>query len=242
MTQLLRESGMREQHCHIGGIPAILYGKPSARAYLFVHGQYGRKEEAEAFADVVCPAGYQVLSIDLPEHGDRQGEHDLFNPWTVVPQLREVLGYMRSRWRDVGLRATSIGAHFSMLAFQGTELRRALFVSPIVNMELLIADMMQKAGVSEQDLEARHEIVTDDGQTLSWRYLLWERKHPVVNWTCPTAILYASGDVMTDRRTVETFADVHHATLTVMDDGEHWFHTPAQLAALRVWESSSIQE
>ena len=28
------------------GIPAILYGKPSDKVYLYLHGKYGRKEEA----------------------------------------------------------------------------------------------------------------------------------------------------------------------------------------------------
>ena len=73
---------MKPERVQIGGIPALLYGAPAERGYLFLHGQMGRKEEAEAFAQVVCPKGYQVLSIDLPAHGERQGrgealEHSL---------------------------------------------------------------------------------------------------------------------------------------------------------------------
>ena len=57
---------MRAEQISIGGIPAILYGDPAGRGYLFLHGQMGRKEEAEAFALAACPRGHQVLSIDLP--------------------------------------------------------------------------------------------------------------------------------------------------------------------------------
>ena len=44
---------------------------------------------------------------------------------------------------------------------------------------------------------------------------------------------------MTPCRTVEAYARKHGAKLTVMEGGEHWFHTPAQLAALREWEERS---
>ena len=43
---------MRAEQVSIGGIPAILYGDPAERGYLFLHGQMGRKEEAEAFAQI----------------------------------------------------------------------------------------------------------------------------------------------------------------------------------------------
>lgn len=229
---------MTEEEFLIGRIPAVLYGEPSDRVYLFVHGQCGCKEEGAAFAQVVCSKGFQVLAADLPEHGARRGETDRFNPWTAVPELQSVLEYMKSRWGEISLRANSIGAHFAMLAFAGEPLRRALFVSPILDMERLIADMMHLSGVTEQELEARGEIATDFGQTLSWRYLSWERRHPIQNWLCPTAILYAGQDNMTARETAERFAADRGASLTVMENGEHWFHTPEQLAVLREWESA----
>lgn len=222
----------------IDHIPAVLYGEPSKRVYLFVHGQCGCKEEGAAFAEVVCPKGFQVLAVDLPEHGARRGETDRFNPWTAVPELRAVLEFIKSRWSEISLRANSIGAHFSMLAFAGEAIRKALFVSPILDMERLISDMMRGAGVTAQELETRGEIAAGFGQTLSWRYLSWERQHHAQNWRCPTVILYAGQDNMTGRATVERFAADHGAVLTVMENGEHWFHTSEQLSVLREWETA----
>lgn len=43
---------------------------------------------------------------------------------------------------------------------------------------------------------------------------------------------------MTPRQTIDEFVRKHDATLTVMEGGEHWFHTPEQLAALRKWEET----
>ena len=96
--------------------------------------------------------------------------------------------------------------------------------------------MMGWAGVTEDQLREQGEIATSFGQTLSWKYLCWVREHPAYHWTCPVRVLYGSGDQMTDRQTVEQYVRQHDAALTVMEGGEHWFHTPQQLAVLREWE------
>ena len=116
---------------------------------------------------------------------------------------------MRTRWNEVSLRANSIGAYFSMLAFGDAELHKALFVSPIVDIEKLIRDMMTWAGVTEAELHEKGEILTGFGETLSWRYLSWVREHPSENWHCPTAVLYAGQDSLTSREMVEAFAKAH---------------------------------
>ena len=119
---------MRTELFQIGTIPAVLYGESAGQGYVFLHGQMGCKEEAEAFAQVVCPKGYQVLSIDLPGHGARQERGEELLPWTAVPDIRAARDWAERNWKAVSLRATSIGAYFAMLAFPAPE--RALLVSP----------------------------------------------------------------------------------------------------------------
>ena len=109
---------MDKQYIKIGHIPAVIYGEKSEKAYIFVHGKCGRKEEAESFAETVSAAGYQIISIDLPEHGERKGEKDTFYPWVAVPELKATVEYAKEKWKHLSLRATSIGAWFSMLALQ----------------------------------------------------------------------------------------------------------------------------
>ena len=224
----------KTEHLLIGGVPAVLYGSQAAQGYLFLHGQMGCKEEAEAFAQVVCPKGRQVLSIDLPGHGARRGQGGELLPWTAVPEIQTALDWAARRWDSISLRANSIGAYLAMLAWEDPA--RALLVSPVLDMEGLILTMMGWAGVTEEKLRAQGEIPTSFGQTLSWDYLVWVREHPAHTWRCPTRILYGSGDSMTPRRTAEAYARRHNAELTVTEGGEHWFHTPEQLAALRKWE------
>lgn len=229
---------MKTERFQIGTIPAVLYGEPAEQGYVFLHGQMGCKEEAEAFARATCPKGIQVLSLDLPGHGERQTWGEELVPWTAVPDIQAALNWAKRRWKTISLRANSIGAYFAMLAFDAPS--RALLVSPILNMEGLILTMMGWAGVTEEQLRERGEIATSFGQTLSWQYLCWVREHPVHNWTCPIRILYGNQDNMTSRQTMDEFVRLHDARLTVMEGGEHWFHTPEQLAVLRKWEETEI--
>ena len=226
---------MKKQTMTIAGIPAVLYGSRSRRVYLYVHGKMGSKEEALAFAELACPMGYQVLAIDLPEHGERKGRPEKLLPWVVLPELQLVYQYAKVHWRTVSLRATSIGAWLSMLALSEKELKQALFVSPVVDMENLIGKMMQWANVTEAQLEQTGEIPTNFGETLSWRYLCWVRENPV-HWHTPTQVLYGDADNMTSYDVIEAFRRESGAHLTILAEGEHWFHTEPQLAALQEWE------
>jgi uncharacterized protein len=232
---------MKKEYLQIGGVPSILWGDASDRLYLYVHGMGGRKEEAETFAGMAGNQGWQVLSIDLPEHGERQAETGSFDPWHAVPELRRVMTYARSNWSRAALFANSIGAWFSMLSFAGEPLEHCLFVSPILDMHALIQNMMRWSGVTEERLEKEKIIPSGSGQPLSWDYLCYVREHPITVWNPPTKILYAGQDNLTDRQTVDDFVKRFGCSLTVMDEGEHWFHTPEQLEVLNDWMNEAIE-
>ena len=226
---------MKQERTLIERIPAIIYGEQTDKVYLFVHGQGGNKEEACNFAEIVSEKGWQVLSIDLPEHGERKKETDRFYPWIVVSELQKIWSYMDSHWKHVALRANSIGAWYSMLAFHDKSIERSLLVSPILDMEHLIYNMMKWAGVTKDELEAKKTIPTTFGQTLSWEYLLYAEQHPIIKWNSETKVLYGSKDNLTERYIVDKFVERFHCDLTVVENGEHWFHTEEQLKALNSW-------
>lgn len=233
---------MNTQSLTLNGIPALLYGAPSQRAFLHVHGKFGRKEEAERFAEVACPRGWQVLSLDLPEHGARKDAPETFTPWQVIPELRGFWDWMRPRWDSIALYATSMGCWFSMLALANRPLERALFVSPVVDMEHLIRKLMDWSRVTEQRLEREKIIPTDWDEILSWDYYTWVRAHPVRRWTVPTALLFGERDHLTDLSTVEAFARRHGADVEVIPNSRHWFQDERQLAALRDWTARQLSK
>lgn len=224
----------------LGSVPAVIYGAPTDKVFLFLHGKMGCKEEGADFANIVCPKGWQVLAIDLPEHGQRSDSAALL-PWVVIPELETVMIWAKARWKTIALRANSIGAWFALETFSHEPLKQALFVSPVLDMAELISTMMGWAGVSEEALKLRQEIPTEFGETLSWQYLQYARSHPIQTWNVPTAILYAGRDNLTPRTTAEGFAQQFGCALTIMEEGEHWFHTPEQLAVLKDWTERSTR-
>ena len=94
--------------------------------------------------------------------------------------------------------------------------------------------MMEWANVTEQELESKGVVHTDYGEDLSWEYLSYVRSHPI-EWRVPTKILYGSNDHLTSLEIITDFANKHQATLTVMKNGEHWFHTEDQMLFLDNW-------
>ena len=230
---------MKTERITLKGIPALLIGEPSHKVYLYVHGKMGSKEEALAFAEQACPAGYQVLAIDLPEHGARKDRPEQLLPWAVVPEIQAVYARMQPVWKHIRVYGVSIGAWFAMQALQTQTPEKALLVSPVVDMEKLILALMQQAGVTEEQLHAAGEIPTDFGETLSWPYLCWVREHPL-QWHTPTQVLYGDKDALTSRAVMERFRRQSGAHLTIMEDGEHWFHTSVQMAAVQTWEEANL--
>ena len=138
------------------------------------------------------------------------------------------------------LIANSIGAFFSMHADIDSLIEKAYFISPIVDMEKLITDMMAWANVTEDELKKQGVIHTGFGEDLSWEYLSYVRSHPI-HWDCPTAILYGSRDDLTSYDTIKAFAEKHTAALTVMENGEHWFHTKEQMKFLDEWIKGELK-
>lgn len=226
---------MKKTYVKIDNIPATIWGNQSDTVYLYIHGQGGSMEDADFLSKIVCQQDYQILSIDLPKHGTRTNNRTTFVPWEVVPELITVMEYVKKHWSHITLFANSIGAYFSMLSFHDAKIDKALFVSPILDMKQLISNMMVHAGVSKAQLEQQQVIETTFGQTLYWEYWQYVVAHPIIKWKIPTEILYGENDTMVERSIIDAFTQKFSCDLTVMENGEHWFHTQQQLEVLKNW-------
>ncbi len=207
---------------NIDGIPAILWGKPSRKIYIHVHGKMSRKEYAERFAEIAESKGWQTLSFDLPEHGERTDKSYRCDIWNGIHDLNVIADYVFAGWDNAALFACSLGAYFSLNAYADRQFEKCLFQSPVVDMKRLVQHMMLWSGVSEKQLEEQREIITEI-DTLRWDYYQYILSHPISRWKFPTAILYGAKDNLQPIESIRSFADKFRAELTVSEQSEHPF-------------------
>ena len=84
----------------------------------------------------------------------------------------------------------------------------------------MISNMMLQAQVTEEQLKESQEIKTETGVVLSWKYLCWVREHPVKS-ICK---------------------ETNNCRLNFVENGQHWLHTDREVAAMRKWEQTVLEE
>ncbi len=188
----------------------------------YIHGKGGSAEEAEHYKSLFKDC--EVIGFDYAAQ----------SPWEAKDEFPRLFDSICGKYESVMVIANSIGAYFTMIYLHDRRIVKAFLMSPGVYMEKLITDMMMWADVTEDKLREKGEIETTFGETLSWKYLCYVRENPVV-WTVPTHILYGEKDHLTSYETVSKFANQSNATLTIMKNGEHWFHTEEQMKYLDHW-------
>ena len=230
---------MKVERTTINGIPATIWGEDKRSVYLAIHGNMSNREDEviRRFAELVTQGSYQVISIDLPEHGERKEDSSYpCTPENCINDIKKVLNHLKVECLNVSLWACSMGAYFSMLAMKDEEdIEESIFLSPVVDMKYIIDGMMKAANVTEEELKEKREIETEYGPKLSWDYYEYVKNNPIESWPSITYVLYGSEDNMQPRDIIDTFCNDNNAILTVLDGGEHFFHTEEQLEFYDDW-------
>ena len=195
---------------------------------VYVHGKGGNAEEANYYRKFFND-DFDIIGFDYKSE----------NPWDARSEFSDYFDSIIPEYNKTILIANSIGAYFSLISLADKKIEKAMLISPIVDMERLIIDMMTQTNVSEEELSIKKEIETPFGETLSWEYLSYVRKNPIY-WNIPTGILYAEKDNMTSISTITDFSKKINANITVMPGGEHWFHTKEQMDFLDNWIKSNL--
>ena len=195
---------------------------------VYVHGKGGNAEEANYYRKFFND-DFDIIGFDYKSE----------NPWDAKSEFSDYFDSIIPEYNKTILIANSIGAYFSLISLADKKIEKAMLISPIVDMERLIIDMMTRANISEEELSIKKEIETPFGETLSWEYLSYVRKN-LIHWNIPTEILYAEKDNMTSISTITDFSKKINANITVMSGGEHRFHTKEQMDFLDNWIKSNI--
>lgn len=196
---------------------------------IYIHGKGGTVGEAEHYKALL--KNVDVIGFDYKSQ----------TPWEAAEEFSQFFDSVSIKYEALYVIANSIGAFLTICALADKPIKKAMFISPIVNMEKLIADMMIWANVTEDELCMKKEIPTSFGETLSWEYLRYVREHPA-RWNVPTEILYGEKDHLTSFETISRFAEETGAAITVMGHGEHWFHTEEQMKFLDQWIVSGFAD
>lgn len=227
----------------IDGIPALIWGDKSDKVFITVHGNMSNKEDEviKILAEIVVNSGYQLLSFDLPEHGDRKNDTAyLCKVQNCVKDLNDIMEYAKKNYKKINLWACSMGAYFSLLAYKTEDVGQCIFLSPIVNMKIVIDNMMIWSNVTEKELQALKEIKTNFKETLYLDYYKYVKDNPVTNWNKKTYILYGNKDNMQSEDIIKAFSNKFNCTLQILENGEHYFHTKEQLDFYKEWLNKII--
>ncbi|MGL4914360.1 MAG: alpha/beta hydrolase [Romboutsia sp.] len=235
---------MKKNYFKIENIPAILWGESSDNIFIAVHGNMSHKEDdtITIFAKQATKLGYQVISFDLPEHGERNKEGTLCKVQVCVKELALIFNYIKQNWSNISVFACSMGAYFSLLSYKDYFIKQTLFLSPVVNMERIIHNMMIWFDIDEVCLKDLQTVDTPIGQTLYWDYYDYVKNNPIYKWDTPTNILYGSNDNLCESDIVFKFAEKFNCNIIVMNEGEHYFHTQKQLEFFDQWLENNIHK
>ena len=189
---------------------------------IYIHGKYGTAEEAEHYKKIFNEA--DIIGFEYTSE----------YPWDFQKEFSNFIENIYTKYKKISIIANSIGVYFTMLSLTNKNIEKAFFISPIVDMEKLITDMMVLENITEEELYKKKKIKTSFGEILSWDYLTFTRKNPI-EWNIPTYILYGENDDLTSYETILNFTNKSKANLTIMKGGEHWFHTDEQIEFLNNW-------
>ncbi|MDS0525393.1 alpha/beta hydrolase [Clostridium sp. SHJSY1] len=231
-----------KQNLKIENIPAILWGDNSDKLFIAVHGNMSNKSDnvIVKFAEEAVGKGYQVLSFDLPEHGERKYEVYPCKVQNCVHDLKIIMHYVKTLTNNISIFACSMGVYFSLLSYKDEFINEALFLSPVVDMERIINNMMKWINVTKEQLKVEKEILTPIGQTLYWDYYCYVKENPINKWDVNTSILYGGKDDLCEADAILNFSEKFNCKLDIMEEGEHYFHTEEQIEMFGGWLKNTL--
>lgn len=234
------EAMLVREKLYVNNIPAIIWGEPSEKAYIYVHGKMSYKESAEYFAELAQRQGYQTISFDLPEHGERKDENYPCDVWNGMNDLNQIADFSLNRWNSLSLYACSLGAHFALHAYRDRKFEYCLFQSPVLDMNQLIHKMFRWFHLSEDILREKRSIRTPF-HVMTWDYYMYVKEHPIDKWETPTNILYGTRDEMQTRDVIDDFVNKFNCELVISENSSHGFAKEADLPIANAWMEQYIK-
>lgn len=195
---------------------------------VYVHGLSGNASEADFYS--FYSNKYDVIGLDYKDG----------NPWEVKDKIIKEFKEITSKYKRIFIIANSLGAFYVYQYLSSFKIEKAFFISPMVNMRRTIEKMMGKNKIALERLREEKIISLNNGQTLSYDFYMSLGIND--DWKIKTHILYGEKDKLVDRDSIFSFVTNHNSSLTIMKNGEHWFHTPGQLKFIKKWINEYLSQ
>jgi pimeloyl-ACP methyl ester carboxylesterase len=153
-------------------LPVAVYSMGEGPIVLFIHGWSGRGSQVAAFAEPLVAAGYRVMAVDAPGHGETPGDR------TNILECTAVLQKFSLQYGKVHAAIThSFGGMVLTYAMSnGMQVDRVVCISAPAHVDYLLESFAQTLAIPEKvisDVHRRMDERFDDG--------FWETISTVVN-------------------------------------------------------------
>jgi len=173
----------------VDNIPIAIYIWGRGPVVLFVHGWSGRGSQVAAFAEPLTAAGFQVVAIDAPGHGETPGDS------TNILECAAVVQAVSTQFGPVYAALThSFGGMVLAYAMnQGMSVERVVSISAPALVDYLIEGFAQTLAIPATVIAAMRKRMEQQFPDSLWERL--STVHNVQNLDAPALIIHDENDI-----------------------------------------------
>jgi pimeloyl-ACP methyl ester carboxylesterase len=173
----------------VDNIPIAIYIWGRGPVVLFVHGWSGRGSQVAAFEEPLTAAGFQVVAVDAPGHGETPGDS------TNILECAAVVQAVSTQFGPVYAALThSFGGMVLAYAMnQGMSVERVVAISAPALVDYLIEGFAQTLAIPETVIAAMRKRMEQQFPDSLWERL--STVHNVQNLDAPALIIHDENDI-----------------------------------------------
>ena len=173
----------------VNNIPVAIYSWGRGPVVLFVHGWSGRGSQVVAFVEPLKAAGFQVVAVDAPGHGDTPGDS------TNILECAAVLQAVSAHFGPVHAALThSFGGMVLAYAMNhGMPVERVVSISAPAHVDYLMDGFAQTLAIPATVMVAMHRRMEQQFPDSLWERL--STVHNVRHLTAAALIIHDEDDV-----------------------------------------------
>ena len=172
----------------VDDVPVAVYSWGTGPVVLFIHGWSGRGSQVAAFAEPLIAAGYRVMSVDAPGHGETPGDRT-----NILECAAVVLAFNRHYGPVYAAITHSFGGMVLAYALNnGMSVERVVCISAPAHVDYLLDSFAQTLSIPDA-------VVADMHRRMEARFPhgYWETISTVVNvreLDVPALVIHDEGD------------------------------------------------